>query len=170
MKKHLFLLTICFSVLFASCATKIEFDQTCLTCINSQRLLCKEHECPVTAMVGTDCIVMMSETGEKITVNEILQQEGLQIRGGINLTLAKIRGRYFITGEGFKHLWMLAPVANQAKIKKYVFPHSNLAMPPVFEISKKNLLMRGAKEEYKYIFNIDTEKWETDNTTPKAGA
>jgi len=30
--------------------------------------------------------------------------------------------------------------------------------------------MRGAQKEYQYIFNIDTEKWESNNTTPKAGA
>lgn len=170
MKNRLFLVAICLSILFTSCATKIQFDQTCLTCINSQRIMCKEHECPVTIMVDTVCTVLMSETGEKIVVNEILRQEGISARDGINLTLAKIRGRYFVTGEGFGHLWMLTPTTDMAKIKKYAFPAKNLAMPPVFEINKKNLLMRGAQKEYQYIFNIDTEKWESNNTTPKAGA
>lgn len=150
-----------------SCATKIDFEQTCLTCVQSQRLLCKDHECPVTAMIGEDCIVIMTETGEKIFINEILKGEKITPRSGINVTIDKIRGRYFITGEEFNHLWMLTPKGNQAKLNKFEFPESDLQMPPVFEINNKNLLMRGENKEYTYIFNIDNEKWE--NLTPKAG-
>ena len=51
MKIYLGLIAILIAFIFSSCATKIDFDQTCLTCINSQRLLCNNHECPTTAMV-----------------------------------------------------------------------------------------------------------------------
>ncbi len=168
MKIYLSLFSLITVMLFSSCATKINFDQTCLTCINSQRLLCKDHECPTTAMIGNDCIVIMSETGEKITMNEILEYENIVPRNGIDLTIAKIRGRYFVTGVGFKNLWVLVPSKNKAKIDNFKFPEPNLSMPPVFEISNRNLLMRGQKNEYKFIFNIEDEKWEVINT-PKAG-
>ncbi len=151
-----------------SCATKVNFEQTCLTCVQSQRLLCKDYECPVTAMIGTECIVVMSETGEKIHINKILEKEQIEPKDGINVTIAKIRGRYFITGDGFKKLWMLTPVKEEAKISGFLLPEDNLRMPPVFEISNKNLLMRGADKEYSYLFDIDNEKWE--NLTPKAGS
>ena len=154
--------------LFTSCATKIQFDKL-LNLYQSQEYCVKSMECPVTIMCITCLYSLMSETGEKIS-SRILRQEGISARDGINLTLAKIRGRYFVTGEGFGHLWMLTPTTDMAKIKKYAFPAKNLAMPPVFEINKKNLLMRGAQKEYQYIVNIDTEKWESNNTTPKAGA
>ncbi len=164
-----FIASIMALLVLVSCSTKIDFEQTCLTCIQSQRLSCKDYECPVTAMVDTNCIVVMSETGEKINMNEILKQEKLSIRAGINVTVAKIRGRYFITGEGFRNLWMLKPIANQAKIYDFALPAANLKMPPVFEINNKNLLMRGAEHEYTYIFDIDKEKWQINNNYPKAG-
>ena len=160
MKNYLGLIAILIAFIFSSCATKIDFDQTCLTCINSQRLLCNNHECPTTAMVNGHCIALLSETGEKITMDKILEGEGIIPRDGIDLTIAKIRGRYFVTGYGFKNLWMLTPTDNQAKIKGFKFPADNLSMPPVFEISNKNLLMRDQNNGYKFLFNIDNKKWE----------
>ena len=168
MKIYLGLIAILIAFIFSSCATKIDFDQTCLTCINSQRLLCNNHECPTTAMVNGHCIALLSETGEKITMDKILESEGIIPRDGIDLTIAKIGGRYFVTGYGFKNLWMLTPTDNQAKIKGFKFPADNLSMPPVFEISNKNLLMRDQNNGYKFLFNIDNKKWELISTT-KAG-
>ena len=163
MKKTSVLLTVIltFSLfIFSSCATKkIPFEQTCLTCVQSQRLHCVGANCPETIMAGTDCIASIDETGEKINMNYILQQENIHPQRGIPLTLAKVRGRYFVTGKGFNNLWMLTPVENMAKVKKIPFPEANLALPPVFELIDGNLLMRGKRNEFLYIYDIDNKKW-----------
>jgi len=146
-------------LLFSSCATKIPFEQTCLTCVQSQRLNCQGNDCPETIMAGTNCIAMIDETGEKINMNHILKVENITPQKGIPLTLAKIRGRYFVIGKDFKNLWMLTPVANSAKVRKIALPEKNLALPPIFELADGNLLMRGQQNEYLYIYDIDNKKW-----------
>jgi len=64
---------------------------------------------------------------------------------------------------------MLTPVNNQAKTKSFNFPEKNLSMPPVFEMNEGNLLMKGNKNEYSFIFDIDKNKWITP-VRVKAGA
>ena len=158
------------TVLITSCATatKIPFEQTCLTCVQSQRLNCSGNNCPETIMAGTDCIAMLDETGEKINMNHILKVENIEPKRGIPLTLAKIRGRYFVIGKDFQNLWELTPVKNEAKIRKIALPENNLQLPPVFEIADGgNLLMRGQQNEYIYIYDIDSRKWL--KTSIKAG-
>jgi hypothetical protein len=167
--KKITYLTVIFSLsIFSSCATKIPFEQTCLTCVQSQRLNCKGNDCPETIMAGTNCIASIDETGEKIYMNHILQEENIAIQKGIPLTLAKIRGRYFVIGKNFKNLWMLTPVENKAKAKKIALPEENLALPPIFELSDGNLLLKGPKNEYLYIYDIDNKKW--IKSSQKAGA
>ena len=91
-------------LLYVGCATKIPFEQTCLTCTQSQRIGCSGDECPTSFMVGKNCIATIIETGEKINLNYILQQEKINLAAGIPLTIAKIRGKYFITGNNFNNL------------------------------------------------------------------
>ena len=168
LKKIFHLTLIGFVVLVCSCATKIPVEQTCLTCIQSQRLGCRGAECPETIMANNECIVLIGETGERINMNYILSQEGIVATRGIPVAVAKIRGRYLLTGLGFKNLWVLTPSKNTAKVKPIKLPQNNLSLPPVFEISNSNLLMRGEKNDYSYIFDIDNLKW-LQNVLPKAG-
>jgi hypothetical protein len=151
----------------SSCSTKIPFEQTCLTCVQSQRLNCKGNDCPATIMAGSNCLAMIEETGEKINMNHILTTENLAIKSGIPLTLAKVRGRYFVIGEGFKNLWMLTPNENEAKIKQIKLPADNLTLPPIFELVDGNLLMRGQRNEFSYTYDIDKNKWLANSS--KAG-
>ena len=153
-------------VLFTSCATKIPFDQTCLNCISSQRISCRDNNCPQTIMVGNDCIATIDEIGEKINMNYILTQEEIPIASNIPLTLAKIRGRYFVTGAMFKHLWVLTPVENQARVNKISFPEGRNNVTPVFEIIGTNLLIKFANNKV-LEYDIDSKKW--INLQTKAG-
>jgi len=105
MKKHTLLIVIFVAISISySCATKIPFEQTCLTCVISQRIACIGSECPETIMAGNNCITTFPETGEKINLNYILFQEKITPQNGIPLTLAKIRGRYFVIGKDFSNL------------------------------------------------------------------
>ena len=157
MRKKLLMFIV--MITLCSCATKIPFDQTCLTCIQSQRLNCRGDECPKTIVVAGNCLVLIEETGEKINVNHILEKENIKIQKDISVTVAKIRGRYFITGSDFKNLWILTPVLNEAKVKSIALPESNLVLPPVFEITNGNLLVRGINNEYSFIYDIDKNVW-----------
>jgi len=152
--------------MFSSCATKIPFEQTCLNCIQSQRINCKGDDCPQTIMVGTNCIATIDETGEKINMNHILTQENIPLEKGIPLTIAKIRGRYFVTGKSFKSLWILTPSEDQAKVENIVFPN-NIVDAPIFEITDNNLLVRDPQNQYVLQYDIDNKKW--INQSIKAG-
>jgi hypothetical protein len=110
-------------------------------------------------MVSSNCIATIDETGEKINMNYILSQENISATAGIPLTLAKIRGRYFVTGQEFKNLWILTPDENQAKVECIPFPVKNIDNAPVFEIIENNLLVRGVKKEYSLQYDIDAKKW-----------
>jgi len=168
MKKRTIYFTVLLTLpLFYSCATKIPFEPTCITCVQSQRMNCKGNDCPETIMVGSNCVAMFDETGETIIINQILKEENITPQKGIPLTLAKIRGRYFVIGKDFKNLWMLTPVKNSARIKKIPLPANNLELPPVFELAEGNLLMRGQRNEYVYVYDIDNKKW--IKSTIKAG-
>jgi hypothetical protein len=118
-------------------------------------------------MVGNDCIAVIDETGEKINMNYILTQENIPFASSIPLTLAKIRGRYFVTGAKFKKLWILTPYKNQAKVEHIAFPYGENDIPPVFEITRNNLLVKDAKKNYVLEYDIDSKKWVSQ--TIKAG-
>ncbi|MDR0926839.1 MAG: hypothetical protein LBO69_03625 [Ignavibacteria bacterium] len=162
----LFLITS--ALLFSGCATKIPFEQTCLNCVQSQRLNCKGSECPSTILSNGQVIAVFAETGEKINLTYILSEEKLSLEKGIPLAMAKVRGRYFVVGQGFSNLWVLTPSENEAKVKSFPLPNSNLKLPPVFEVSDGNLLMRGDNKEYSFTWDVENNKWITYST--KAGA
>lgn len=168
MKSKLFVALLAFAGLFSGCAQKIRFDQTCLTCVQSQRLACSGNECPSSFMMGSDCVVTMVETGENIFLNEILMEEKISAREGLQFTLAKINSRYFVIGEGFKNMWILTPrKENAASLDKILLPEDAKGIP-VFELYNKQLLMRGANNEYAYLYDEDGNKWVNKNFS-KAG-
>jgi hypothetical protein len=121
-------------------------------------------------MVGGNCLAIFDETGEKVNMNHILTEEGIARSKDIPVTLAKVRGRYFVTGNGFKNLWILIPNENEAKIKSVIFPEeiTLTAGSPVFEIVDGNLLVRTPDSKISCTWDIDNQKW-IINTT-KAGA
>ena len=161
MKKNIVLLLLITtsSIMLSSCATKIPFELTCLNCVQSQRINCKGDNCPQTVMIGNDCIVSIDETGEKINMNRILMQEKIPLAGGIPLTLAKIRGRYFVTGAGFDNLWVLTPHNNQAKIGSIAFPYGKNDAAPIFEISGNRLLVKDFNKKFALEYDIDSKRW-----------
>ena len=92
-------------------------------------------------------------------MNYILTQEKIQIAGGIPLTIAKIRGRYFVTGKMFRNLWILTPCKNEAKIKFIAFPMNAFDDAPIFEITGNNLLVKDTNNRYAFEYDIDANKW-----------
>ena len=118
-------------------------------------------------MVGSNCIAIIDETGEKINMNYILSQEKIQLAKDIPLTIAKIRGRYFVTGKMFKNLWILTPCKEKAQVEYIAFPINVIENAPVFEIIGNNLLVKDANNKYIFEYDINSKKW--INKTTKAG-
>lgn len=169
MRFKLLLLSVCSLALLSACSTVVKMDQTCVTCVQSQRLACTGSECPVSFMVGSECLVTMVETGEHIHLNEILKQEAITPAKDIPFTLAKVNGNYYVIGGGFKNMWILSPSdRNEAKLCKIELPVQALNNQPVFELFNTQLKMRGQNNEYAYIYDDDHNKWINLNL-PKAG-
>ncbi len=151
----LLVLIIIFSLII-SCAPTLRFDQTCVNCIKSQRLLCKGDECPSTFLDGADCIVSIIETGENIYLNLILKKEGIGLKENIPICIAKANGKFFLCGEKFKNLWILYPkINNKAKF----FPielTSGEIKKPVFSFNKNLLQLKGDNLKKK-TYIIDPE-------------
>lgn len=146
----------------AGCATKVPLEGTCMTCIQSQRINCKSGDCPSTVMANGNCLAVFEETGEKINLNKILEKEEIKPQSNIPLTLAKIRGLYFVIGENFKNMWVLKPCGlDEAKLKKVELPVAGLTTSaPIFEIVDGALVMReDTKGGYVWMYNIDDNKW-----------
>ncbi len=168
MKIRFVLLTAVVSILLASCGAKMRFDQTCMTCVQSQRLSCTGQECPQSFMIGNDCVVTMVETGENIFLNMILNEEKITPREGIPFTIAKFNGSYYLIGDGLKNMWKVTPSGrNQACFKDIKLPQDGIGIP-VFEIANGQLKMRGKSNEFAYIYDDENEKWINVNS-PKAG-
>lgn len=163
-----FISVIFVAIVLSACGTVTRFDQTCLTCVNSQRLSCKGNECPVTFMVNNDCFVTLIETGENIFLNDILKEEKIQPKGGLQMTLAKVNGRYFIIGEGFAKMWMLAPAKrNTAKLSSIEMPAPNMGICS-FELYDKQLKVISQDKSKEFIYDDIKDKW-IDVKTAKIG-
>lgn len=133
-----FLLISVFSFLFfIACGTSIKFDQTCVTCIKSQRFSCQDGNCPTTFMIGDQCLVTIVETGENIFLNTILEKEQLSPKSGIKVAIAKVSGKYYLTANDFKQLWILYPkVPDEAKISSIDLPEKEVKIfEPVFTLN-----------------------------------
>lgn len=150
---------VAFVLILSSCATVTRFNQTCLTCVSSQRLSCQKGECPTSFLIGNDCYVTMIETGENIYLNDILKEEKIEPRSGINFTLAKYNGRYFVYSDIFKKMWLLKPhKKNTAKIEPVELPEQNLGIV-IFEINDNQLKMRNSDGIKEFIFDDEKDKW-----------
>lgn len=169
MRLKLLLLSVCSLAILSSCATVVKMDQTCITCVQSQRMPCKDCEYPASMMIGNECVVTLLETGENIHLNEILKQEMITPAKDIPFTLAKINGMYCVIGQGFKNMWMLvATDKNEAELTKVELPKDVLGTQPVFELFNGELLMRGPKTEYEYLYDEKENIWK-HKSNPKAG-
>ncbi len=149
---------IFFTILSCSNPT-LRFDQTCITCIKSQRFLCSGDECPKTFKVSENYIVTITETGENIYVTNILEAENIKPKEGIAFAIAKINGKIFLTGESFNHLWILYPrPKNEASYKAVKLPESNI-VSPVFELFTSRLMLSAQNYSHKYLFDDEDNKW-----------
>lgn len=157
--RKIFIYLVAIAFIVSSCATVTRFNQTCLTCVSSQRLSCQKGECPTSFLIGGECYVTMIETGENIYLNDILKEENIEPRNGINFTLAKYNGRYFVFSDSFKKMWLLEPhKRNTAKIKAIGLPENNLGIV-IFEIYDNQLKMRNSDGSKEFIFNDEKDKW-----------
>ena len=165
--KKLFLFLFA-TLLFAGCASTTKFEQTCLTCVSSQRLSCKKGECPESFMAGNDCYVTIIETGENIYLNDILKEEKISPRSGIQFSIAKYNGRYFLYSDSFAKMWLIIPHnKNIAKYKSVELPERNLGLA-IFEINEKILKIHDQNRERFYVFDDEKDKW-INNKSVKAG-
>ena len=147
-------------LIISSCSTITRFDQTCITCVNSQRIACKGSECPTSFMVGEDCLVTIVETGENIYLNEILKQEKINPRKGLEITIAKLNGRYFLACNEFENMWILTShKRNTAKIKSVKMPSKDMGITS-FELYSGQLKMISQDSKQSYLFDEDKEKWQ----------
>lgn len=158
-------------ILICSCAPSMKFDQTCLTCISSQRYSCEDKDCPKTFMIGNECIVTIVETGENIYLNSILEEEGIKPGAEIPIAIAKLNGFLFLTGNGFGNLWRLCPKpGNEAKYKAFDLPMEDIRINnPVFSLDLQNYLLKLTADNFNgktYIF--DDGEWMLESSG-KAG-
>lgn len=165
------MIIFCSFLMIEGCShPKIRVDETCLTCIKSQRLSCTGPECPSTFKAGDNYLVTMTETGENFYIAPILMEEKMTVQEGIPVAMAKLNGRYFLIGENFANLWMLQ--YSDFNLLRYIpvkLPKDKIAAP-VFEIYNNRLLLRGTNYPDGIILNADDEKWESiSDLQPKKG-
>ena len=154
------------SFLLFSCAPHLRFDQTCLTCIKSQRFSCVEDECPKTFMVGDQCLITIVETGENIFLNPIFEKEEIIPKAGIAVAIAKLNGNVYLTANGFKKLWILEPEEdNEADFSAIDLPMKGLEIQnPVFSLDLKNYLLKLTADNYKgKLYTLEDGKWSAAN-------
>lgn len=155
-------------LVLASCGTTTRFDQTCITCVSSQRISCKGAECPTSFMVGSDCLVTVVETGENIYLNDILKEEKIAPMDGLQLTLAKVNGRYYISCDSFAKMWYLMPAKkNEACLKSIDMPADRMGIVS-FELYDNQLKMISQDKTKEFIFDDNKDKW-VDVKTAKVG-
>ena len=167
---QLFIVSTLILAIFGCSHPTLRFDQTCITCIKSQRLGCEDEDCPSTFLNGGDCFTTMIETGENIYMNEILGGEGKELQAGIPIAIAKISGKFYLTGNEFINLWIITPEPkNRAAYEPVAVPDS-LVREPVFELFENQLVLSGKNYTNKFIFDDDSKTWRLFNPTePKAG-
>jgi len=131
------LISVISSLLLISCGSSLHFEQTCVTCIKSQRFSCQDGNCPVTFMIGEQCLVTIVETGENIFLNPILEKEQLAPKSGIKVAIAKVSGKFYLTANDFKQLWILYPkVPDKAKFCSIDLPEKEIKIfEPVFTLN-----------------------------------
>lgn len=166
MKLKFLLISFFLGLFLTSCGTTLKFEQTCVTCIKSQRFSCQDGNCPTSFMIGDQCLVTVIETGENIFLNPILEKEQLAPKSGIKVAIAKVHGKYFLTANDFKNLWILYPkVPDKAKICSIDLPQKNIKIfEPVFSLNSidpMNYKLRLSASNYSdniYELN-DDDKW-----------
>ncbi|MGE5480628.1 MAG: hypothetical protein ACM3U1_09415 [Chloroflexota bacterium] len=173
MKNLLRSLIVLSAAVLAGCASqKLPFEQTCMTCVRSQRLGCVGDECPSTFMIGGNAVVTMIETGENIYLNPILLKENIAPKQGIPVAIAKIRGIYFLIAENFSHLYMITdPEGAESKFEEFELPNKMKSITaPVFEITGSKLMLSASNLNGKWVFYDDDEEWKPfGQETPKKG-
>ena len=159
MRFRLPLFVFLLALIISSCSPTLRFDQTCITCIKSQRIACTGDNCPATFIVNGNCLVTIVETGENIYLNSILEKEQIPAKDGIPVSIAKMDGKIYITANNFKNLWILYPkVPNEAKFSSIKLPKENITLP-VFDFSDGKLrLTAGNYDKMSYIL-IDDNNW-----------
>lgn len=159
-KRIIFLKLLIISLILISCSNPtLRFDQTCITCIKSQRFLCSGDECPKTFKVGDNLLVTMTETGENIYLTNILLAEKLPLKEGIPIAIAKINGKIFLTGDSFNNLWILYPrPKNEASYEAIKLPEAKI-VSPVFELFTSKLMLSAQNYSHKYLFDDEKNKW-----------
>ena len=166
MKKKIPVVILLSSFLLFSCAQNLRFDQTCLTCIKSQRFSCAEDECPKTFMVGDQCLVTIVETGENIFLNPILDKELISPATDIPVAIAKLNGYVYLTANGFSKLWILEPEEdNKAEYKSIDLPLPDTKIQnPVFSLDLKNYLLKLTADNYSgKTYVLEDGKWSVVN-------
>jgi hypothetical protein len=147
------------ALILAGCGSTLRFDQTCVTCVKSQRFSCLGDECPSSFMVGSDALVTITETGENIFLTPILLEEQINAKSGIPVTIAKINGKVMLTANDFKSLWLLYPKAkNEACYKNVELPEGKIE-GAVFELFSGKLLLSATNYKNKYFFDDEDNKW-----------
>lgn len=154
------------SLLFVACGSSLKFEQTCVTCIKSQRFSCQDGNCPSTFMIGDQCLVTIIETGENIFLNPILEKEQLKPKNGIKVAIAKIHGKLYLTANDFKYLWILYPkIPDEAKFSSIDLPIKEAKIfEPVFSLNNvdpMNYKLRLTASNYsdKTYELQDDDKW-----------
>ena len=142
-----------------SCSHTLRFDQTCITCIKSQRIACTGDNCPATFVVNGNCLVTMVETGENIYMNQILEKELIPVKEGIPVSIAKMDGKIYITANNFKNLWILYPkVPNEAKFSSINLPKENIILP-VFDFADGKLRLTASNYNKISYLLVDDDSW-----------
>ncbi len=162
MKRKLPIIVFLSTFLLFSCASNLKFDQTCLTCVKSQRFACSNDECPKTFLVDKQCLVTIVETGENIFLNPILEEEMIMPAADIPVAIAKLNGYVYLTGNGFNKLWILTPQGdNEAEYKAIELPLPKLKIQnPIFSLDLSNYLLKLTADNYNgKTYVLEDDEW-----------
>jgi hypothetical protein len=147
-----------FIILISACSQTLRFDQTCITCIKSQRLICKEG-CPTTFLDSGKCLVTIVETGENIFMDPILKEEKIQPKEGIAVAIAQLNGKFYLTADNFRNLWILEPKpSNEAKFYSLKLPKDSIDKP-VFDLFNNRLRLTANNYKQEHYILVDDSKW-----------
>lgn len=117
-------------------------------------------------MIDDQCFVTVIETGENISLNQILEKEQITPKSGIKVAIAKVQGKFYLTANDFKNLWILYPkVPDQAKICNIDLPQKDIKIfEPVFSLNSidpMNYRLRLSASNYSdQIYELQNDdKW-----------